>query len=149
MSVTAGIQEFLTFSIGDDQYAIHVSRVTETMQMTDITRVPKARPSVRGVINLRGTVVTVIDLAIAFGYAHPGEYGSIIVAEAQLCGEEVQVGVLADTITEVIRLDVDSMGDLGELGANVRSDLVDGVATAGDRFVIVLDVDRVLGACEE
>lgn len=140
--------EYLTFSIGQDNYALHVSRVTETMKMAPITRVPKAPDYVRGVINLRGTVVTVMDLTRRFGYHHNQEYASIIVAAAEICGEVVPIGILADEITEVTRLELDQLPSLSELAGGIQSEFVDGVASVDGEFVVVLNVDAITGHCE-
>jgi purine-binding chemotaxis protein CheW len=114
------------------------------MQTTAITRVPKAPAHIRGVVNIRGTVVTVMDLPRRFGYEHEGEYTSIIVAEAEVGDERVSVGILADSITHVVRLTGDDMEKLPAVGSHADCEYVLGVGKLEDAFVVVLDVDAVV-----
>lgn len=138
--------QFLTFQLGSELYAIGIVGVKEIIEYGQVTSVPMMPSSIRGVINLRGAVVPVVDLACRFG----GEAGRltrrtcIVILEIGL-EEGVQViGVVVDAVNEVIQIDAAEIEPPPAFGMRIRTDFIRGMGKIDSRFVVILDVDRVL-----
>lgn len=142
--------QYLSFSLRDTEYAVGILNVKEILQYEQTTRVPSTPRSVRGVINLRGQVVPVVDLAAKFGLGEttPGRLTCILIVEARIDGTPAVVGVLADSVQEVIELGKDDVEPTPAFGTQVRVDFLLGVGKIGKRFVLLLDLDRVISADE-
>ncbi len=142
--------QFLTFSLSGTEFAIAVLRVREIIEHETITRVPSTPPFIRGVINLRGSVVPVVDLASRFGLsASPvTKRTCIVIVEAESEAGRVVLGVLADAVNQVIDLKADEIEPPPSFGAPVRVDFLSGLGKLGGEFVLILDTDRVLSAGE-
>jgi len=142
--------QYLTFFIGGEEYAVGILRVREIIQYGGVTRVPRAPRWVRGVINLRGSVVPVIDLAVRFEQAPcaPTRSTCIVIAEVELDSESVVVGVLADSVSQVFELPVADVQPAPSFGTRVRVDFLLGLGRAGERLLLLLDVDKLLSAEE-
>jgi purine-binding chemotaxis protein CheW len=147
---TAARMQYLSFSLRGTEYAIGILKVKEILQYEPTTRVPSTPRSVRGVINLRGQVVPVIDLAAKFGLGEtePSRLTCILIVEALVDGAPTVVGVLADSVQEVIELTADDVEPTPAFGTQVKVDFLLGVGKLGKRFVLVLDLDRVISADE-
>ena len=149
-AVTTASTQYLGFFVAGDECAVGILRVREIIEYEAVTRVPGTPPWVRGVMNLRGSVVPVIDLAVKFGLP-PGEVTRrtcIVVVETNLEGERVVMGVLADSVSQVLDVAAGDVEAAPAFGTAVRVDYLLGLARLKDRFVLLLDIDRVLSAAE-
>lgn len=141
MDTTIG--KFLTFALGREEYGLPVLKVREIIKVMDITQVPQVPPHVRGVINLRGKVIPVVDLRLKFGLP-PRDYTErtcIIVVDVASVG---LTGIVVDSVSEVLNVapaDIDSTPDFGE---RVATDYMLGLAKVRGTVKILLDLDRVL-----
>lgn len=138
--------QYLGLFIAGEEYGIGILRVKEILQYEAITRVHGASASVRGVINVRGNVVPVIDLAIRFGMPETAITGRtcIVVVEADLQGEPLTLGVLAESVTQVVDLGEDDIQPAPSFGTRVNVKYLQGMAPSGKKFILLLDIDQVL-----
>jgi purine-binding chemotaxis protein CheW len=149
-NITATAQlagKYLTFALADEEYGLPVLRVREIIKMMDITEVPQVPPHIKGVLNLRGKVIPVIDLRLKFGFA-PGEVTSrtcIIVVEVALASSRVMMGIIVDHVSEVLNIVADEIEQTPEFGDRVATDYIRGMAKVKGTVKILLDLDRVLG----
>ncbi len=143
--------QYLSFSLRETEYAVGILKVKEILQYEQTTRVPSTPRSIRGVINLRGQVVPVVDLAAKFGLGEtdPSRLTCILIVEAQLDGASTVVGIMADSVREVIELGADDIEPTPAFGTQVRVDFLLGVGKMANRFVLLLDLDRVISADEK
>ena len=142
--------QYLTFFMRGEEYAVGILRVKEIIEYETVTRVPTTPPHVRGVINLRGAVLPVVDLAAKFGHGEtqPGRTTCIVIVETQLRGENLAVGLLADSVSQVVDLDAADIEPPPSFGTNVRVDFLVGMGKLEGRLILVLDIDRVLTPVE-
>ena len=136
----------LTFQVGGQQYAIGILNVKEIIEYDTPTRVPETPDYVAGVINLRGTVVPVVDLALRF-HSRPAPITSrtcTIIVEIDSRGQKIPIGVIADGVDTVIDLTSDSVDEPPQFGTSVRADFLAGMIRTANRFMLLLDIDRVL-----
>ena len=149
----AGVEQaaqYLTFRLGEEVFALDIAQVREVLDYTAITRVPRMPDFMRGVINLRGSVVPVVDLRLKFGMAATERTVNtcIIIAEVALEGERSVLGALADSVQEVIDLEASQIEPSPRLGSSIRADFIRGMGKHNERFQIILDFDRVFSADE-
>lgn len=139
------VRQYLTFKLGEEVFALDVEKVREVLDYTTITRIPRTPEFMRGVINLRGSVVPVVDLRLAFGMAATEKTVStcIVVTEVSMDGENVVLGALADSVEEVIDLEPDQIQPGPRLGTTINTDFVRGMGRRETGFVVILDIDRV------
>jgi purine-binding chemotaxis protein CheW len=142
--------QYLTFRLGEEVFALEISQVREVLDYTPITRVPRMPDFMRGVINLRGSVVPVVDLRLKFGMSATERTVNtcIIIAEVAIEGERTLLGALADSVQEVVDLDTGQIEPSPRLGSSIRADFIRGMGRRDEGFVIILDVDRVFSADE-
>jgi purine-binding chemotaxis protein CheW len=143
-------RQFLSFYVAGEEYALGILRVREIIEYGVVTRVPATPTWIRGVFNLRGGVVPVVDLAVKFGLP-PGEITSrtcIIVVEADLGGETTLMGVVADAVSQVMELQPEDIEPPPPFGTRVRLEYLLGMAKGDAKFVLLLDIDRVLSSNE-
>jgi purine-binding chemotaxis protein CheW len=142
--------QYLTFFVAGDEYGLGILRVREIIQFAGVTRVPRMPAWVRGVINLRGAVVPVVDVAARFGLAaaEPGRSTCIVVSEVAVDGEPVVIGLLADAVSEVVELRSSDVQPPPPFGTRVRADFLQGLGRLGERLLLLLEVDRLLSAEE-
>ena len=139
--------KYLTFALTDEEYGLPVLRVREIIKMMDITEVPQVPPHIKGVLNLRGKVIPVIDLRLKFGFAQ-GEITSrtcIIVVEVALATSRVMMGIIVDHVLDVLNIVADEIEQTPEFGDRVCTDYMKGMAKVKGTVKILLDLDRVLG----
>jgi purine-binding chemotaxis protein CheW len=138
--------QFLTFQLADETYAAGILRVKEIIEYEAVTRVPNMPPSFRGVINLRGAVVPVIDLATRFGLGTSTvtKRSCVIILEVENGGERLVMGILADGVSQVIDLPVTDIEPPPAFGTRIHADYLKGLGKIGKKFVLILDMDRVL-----
>jgi len=142
--------QYLTFTLADDEYAISVLRVKEIIKHDTVTQVPATPAWVRGVVNLRGGAVPVVDLAVKFGMPERPVTARtcIVVVETVLNGKEAVMGLMADAVNEVLDITASEIQPAPAFGTRVRVDYLKGMGRSGTKFVLMLDVDRVLSADE-
>ncbi|HXB53403.1 MAG TPA: chemotaxis protein CheW [Vicinamibacteria bacterium] len=142
--------QYLGFQIAGEEYAIGILRVREILEYDTLTKVPTTPPSIRGVINLRGSVVPVVDLAVKFGLSESviSKRTCIVVVEVNLDGERAVMGVLADAVSQVIDLPASEVEPPPPFGTRVRVDCLIGMGRAGRKFVLLLDIDKLLSLDE-
>jgi purine-binding chemotaxis protein CheW len=142
--------QFLTFLLAEDLYAVSILRVREIIEYDIITRVPNMPTSIRGVINLRGAVVPVIDLAVRFGLrdSRVTKRTCVIIAEVEVSGERLVMGLMADAVSQVIDLPPADIEPPPAFGTRVRVDFLKGLGKIGKKFVLILDLDRALSATD-
>jgi len=140
--------QFLTFLLADEVYAVSILRVKEIIEYGVVTRVPNMPPSIRGVINLRGAVVPVVDLVVRFklGESRVTKRTCVIIAEFQSKGEPVVMGLIADSVSQVIDLLPTEIEPPPSFGTSIRTDFLKALGKVGKKFVLILDLDRVLSS---
>jgi purine-binding chemotaxis protein CheW len=140
--------QYLTFVLGGEVYALGILNIKEIIQYGDLTEVPMMPTFIRGVINLRGRVVPVVDLAARFGrgVTSVSRRTSIVIIEmAQSEENEGQsIGVMVDAVNEVVDIAAAEIEPPPSFGAKIRPDFISGMAKQAGRFIIVLNLDRVL-----
>ena len=140
----------LTFRLGEEVFGIDVTKAKEVLDCTTITQVPQMPEFMLGVINLRGSVVPVIDLRLKFGLSAAVKTVNtcIIVVEVDFDGEALTIGAVADSVQEVLELDADKIEPPPRIGTRLKTDFIRGMGSYGERFLILLDIDRVFSAEE-
>jgi len=139
-------QQYLTFILGGEMFAIGILCVKEIIEYGNLTVVPMMPESIRGVINLRGSVVPVVDLASRFSRVKTevGRRTCIIIIEVRSESNQQDVGVLVDAVSEVLEIRQDQIEPPPSFGAKIRTDFIHGMGKLNGRFVIILNVDKVL-----
>jgi len=142
--------QYLTFFIRSEEYAVAILRVKEIIEFESVTRVPAMPAHVRGVINLRGSVLPVIDLSAKFGHGEsiPTRTTCIIVVETQIDGEVLVAGLIADAVSEVVDLPAAQIEPPPPFGTNVRVDFLAGMGKLDGRLLLILELDRILTPVE-
>jgi purine-binding chemotaxis protein CheW len=144
--------QYLSFTIAGTDYGLPILVVKEILQYEELTRVPGTPASIRGVLNVRGQVVPVVDLAVKFGRSEsvPTQRTCVLVVEARIADvkEKVTLGILSDAVNEVLDLRADDVEPPPAFGANVKLDFLTGMGKVGKAFVLLLDMDKVLTASE-
>lgn len=143
-------QQYLTFQLGSEMFATGILCVKEIIEYGDLTVVPMMPESIRGVINLRGAVVPVIDLACRFG-REPTQLTRrtcIVIIEVDNEGERQDVGVIVDAVSEVLEIQDSEIEPPPAFGARIRTDFIHGMGKVGGKFVIILEIQRVLSVDE-
>ena len=142
--------QYLSFVLGGEEYAVNILRVKEIIEYDELTRVPSMPPCVRGVINLRGRVVPVVDLAARFGLAESTitRRSCIVMVELQDGDESVVVGIITDAVSQVLDLADSAIEPPPSFGASINTAFIRGLAELDRKFVIVLDVDRCLDVAD-
>jgi purine-binding chemotaxis protein CheW len=147
---TAEMTQYLTFKLSDEVFALDIAKVREVLDFTTVTRVPRTPGFMRGVINLRGSVVPVVDLRLKFGMpkTENGVNTCVIITEVTVDGDTTVLGALADSVQEVLDLEPANIAPAPRIGAKLRTDFIKGMGKRDDRFIIILDVDRVFSSDE-
>lgn len=143
-------QKLLTFSLGSEGYGISILKVKEIIGMMDITPVPRTPEFIKGVINLRGKIIPVMDLRVKFSMdaQEYDERTCIIVVEVSMNGAQKLLGVVVDTVSEVVTISSDQIEPPPEYGTSVEHNSILGIGKIKERVVIILDIDEVF-LCEE
>jgi len=141
--------KYLTFVLGDEYYGIGVLKIREIIRMLDITPVPQMPEYVRGVVNLRGKIIPVVDLRMRFrlAKAETSERTCIIVVQVDLAsGAKTQMGLVVDAVEEVVQLQVSDLEETPNFGARLQSDYILAMAKIRGKVKTLLDIDRVVTA---
>ncbi|WP_260954604.1 chemotaxis protein CheW [Pseudomonas citri] len=143
-------RQYLTFTLAGETFAVGTLSVKEIIEYGQLTGVPMMPPSIRGVINLRGAVVPVIDLGARFGgrQTEVGRRTCIVILEVDHADEQQVIGVLVDAVNEVLEIAPAQIEPPPAFGAHIRTDFIQGMGKVGGRFVILLDIGRVLSVDE-
>jgi purine-binding chemotaxis protein CheW len=138
--------QFLTFRLGQEEYGVEILKVQEIKGYSAITPVPNTPAYLKGVMNLRGTIVPVVDLRAKFAMAE-AEYNQFTVIIVLTVGTKV-MGLIVDAVSDVLNIPKKDIQPTPDFGAQVDSQLISGMAKAGEKLVVLLDIDRVLGGAE-
>lgn len=142
--------QYLSFKLHEEEFALDISKVREVLDFTRITRVPQTPGFMRGVINLRGSVVPVVDLNMKFGMDETKKTVNtrIIIGEIDVDGEGTILGVLADSVHEVIELEPENIEPAPRIGTKLNTEFLRGMGKRDDEFIMILDIDKVFSADE-
>ena len=147
MSVTAITEttQYLTFKLSDEIFALDISKVREILEFTTITKVPQTPDFMRGVINLRGSVVPVVDMRLKFGMSMTEQTVNtcIIVVEVMVNGDAIVLGALADSVQEVVEMEPDSIEPAPHIGIRLDTNFIKGMGKKDDNFIMLLDINKV------
>ncbi len=144
------VEKYLTFRLAGEEYGIGILGVQEIVSWMEITRIPRTPEFIRGVINLRGRVIPVLDLRVRFGLPPQAQTPRtcIVVLQVRREAGRVTVGAIVDEVTEVLDLAASQVEPVPELGLAVDTAFLSGIGKAGSRVIILLDVERALAARE-
>ena len=137
--------EFLTFVLGHEEYGVDILKVQEIRSYEGVTRLPEAPDYIKGVINLRGTIVPVIDMRLKFRLA--AEYSALTVMIVLSVADRV-VGMVVDSVSDVVRLGGEQVRAVPELGATIDRQFLTGIGTLDERMLILLDIERLMVSAE-
>jgi purine-binding chemotaxis protein CheW len=147
---TAEIAQYLTFLLSGEMYAVGILNVKEIIEYGQLTEIPMMPAFIRGVINLRGSVVPVIDLAARFG-GHQTENSRrtcIVIIELTTAEERHDIGIVVDAVSEVLEVSSADIEPPPSFGAKIRADFIAGMGKIAGKFVIILDIQKVLSVEE-
>lgn len=139
----SGANQYLTFTLGEEEYGLDILKVQEIKGYVRATPLPDSPPCVKGVINLRGTVVPVVDVRSRFSMGEVSEDGESVVIVVTI--DESLTGLLVDAVKDVLTISEEDIQPAPEITRGVDSDLIGGIGQYGERMVTLLDIERVLG----
>lgn len=148
VSKITDVRQYLTFKLAGEVFALDVGKVREILDYTNITKVPQTPEFMKGVINLRGSVVPVVDMRLKFAIS-PQEKTvdtCIIVVEITIDGEATVLGALVDSVQEVFELEPSQIEPAPRIGTKLRTEFILGMGKRDDQFVIILDIDKVFSS---
>ena len=152
MSVSTITQttQYLTFKLAEEVFALDVAKVREILDFTTVTKVPQTPDFMRGVINLRGSVVPVMDLRLKFGMSATEKTVNtcVVVVEMVVDGEPMVLGVLSDSVQEVIDLEPEQIEPAPRIGTKLNTEFILGMGKHNDQFMMILDIDKVFSEGE-
>lgn len=137
--------QFLTFNLENETFAIDIIKVREVLEYSSVTKVPQTPEMMIGVINLRGSVVPVIDLRLKFdmGEAEKTVNTCIIIIEIEIEGESTMIGTMVDSVQEVIDLDSEHVEPPPRIGAQLKTDFIKGMGKYNEAFIIILNIEQI------
>jgi purine-binding chemotaxis protein CheW len=144
------VRPYLTFTLEDELFAIDVAKVREVLDYTSITKIPRTPEYMRGVINLRGSVVPVIDLRLKFGMSKTENRTNTCIIVLEICSdsEMVILGALADSVQEVFELEPDQIEPAPRFGTKFKVEFLKGMGKRDEKFLMILDIDKVFSTDE-
>ena len=144
------MRELISFRIGAQEFCVDIMAIREIRGWTPATALPQSPAFVKGVINLRGAVLPVVDLAAKFGHGttEPSRTTCIVVVEVLLDNEATVIGALADSVEEVIDLEPQQIQPAPRIGTQIRTDFIKGMGKRDTQFIMILDIDKVFSAEE-
>ncbi len=142
--------QYLTFKLEDEVFALDIGKVREVLDFTVVTKVPQTPDFMLGVINLRGTVVPVVDMRLKFAMSRTETTVNtcIIIVEVDIDGETTVLGALVDSVQEVMDLEPDQIEPPPRIGTRLNTKLIKGMGKRDNKFIIILDIDKVFSADE-
>jgi purine-binding chemotaxis protein CheW len=137
--------QFLTFRLAEEIYALDITKIREVLEFDKVTKVPKTPKFLRGVINLRGKVVPVIDLRLKFGMSKTEKTVDtcVIITEIDIDNEMTQIGAMADSVSEVIDIEPENIESAPKIGTQLDTQFIDGMGKHNEDFVIILNINNV------
>jgi purine-binding chemotaxis protein CheW len=149
-SIITETRQYLTFKLDKELYAMDVGQMREILEFNSVTKIPQTPPFVKGVINLRGKVVPVVDMRLKFGLTQTEKTVNtcIIVVEISFIEELIIIGALVDAVQEVVELEPSQIEPAPKMGSRLKSDFIKGMGKLDDNFIIILDVDKVFSVEE-
>ncbi len=150
MEINSITNQYLTFTLNKDIYALDISSVREVLELTPITRIPRTPKFMRGVINLRGHAVPVVDMRLKFGMSRTEDTINtcIIIVEIEFDGESTIMGALADSVREVVELTENMIEQAPRMGTTIKTEYIKGMGKQDDEFIIILDISKILSVEE-
>ncbi|MBE7415777.1 MAG: chemotaxis protein CheW [Deltaproteobacteria bacterium] len=153
MSAAEAVSEnmqYLTFRLEDEVFALDITQVREVLDFTTVTKVPRTPDFMRGVINLRGSVVPVVDMRLKFCMSRTEQTVNtcIIIVEISLDGEKLVIGALADSVQEVIEIEPGQIEPPPRIGTRLNTEFIKGMGKRDEQFIIILDIDRIFSSDE-
>lgn len=150
MQADKSLAQYLSFVLDGEVFAISVASIREIIDSSSVTRIPKMPEFMCGVINLRGSVVPVVDMCVKFdiGRVEPSVDNCIVVIEVRVDGEITVVGALVDAVQEVFEIEVSQLEPAPKMGTRLDTSFIEGIARRDDALVIVLNPDRVFSLVE-
>ena len=142
--------QYLTFKLGEEVFAMDIAKVREVLDFTSVTKVPRTPEFMRGVINLRGSVVPVADLRLKFGMTKTEKTVNtcIIITEVTVDNETAVLGALADSVQEVVDLEPGQIEPAPKIGTRLRTEFIKGMGKQNENFIILIDIDKVFSSEE-
>ena len=142
--------QYLTFTLRDEDFAIDIAKVREVLDMTTMTKIPQMPSYISGVINLRGNVVPVLDLGYRLGMEPvvPGVNTCVMIVETEIDGATVAMGAMSDSVQMVLDIQATDIEAVPRMGTNINTDFIAGIGRQGDKFLILLNIDKVLSGEE-
>lgn len=142
--------QYLTFKLDEESFALEISKVREVLDYTKVTKVPRTPEFMRGVINLRGNVVPVVDIKLKFNLkkVEKAVDTCIIIVEIMIDEEHTVLGVLADSVEEVLELDPEQIEPAPKIGMRLNTEFIKGMGKRNNEFIIILDIDKIFSAEE-
>ena len=142
--------QYLTFKLDQELFAVDIAKVREVLEFTSMTKVPRTPDFMRGVINLRGNVVPVVDMRLKLGLSITEKTVDtcIVISEVAVDGESTVLGALVDSVQEVIDLDASNVAPPPHMGSRVDTAVIRGMGKRDEQFIMILDLDRVFTAEE-
>lgn len=143
-------RQYLTFQVGSETFGIDVANVREILEFNSVTKVPRSPEYMRGVINLRGSVVPVFDMRLKFGMSTTERTidTCIVVVEVSYEGEDIIIGALVDSVQEVFELEGNQIEPAPKIGTHLRTEFIKGMGKRDESFIIILDIDKVFSVEE-
>ncbi len=138
-------RQYLTFKLSEEVFGVDVAQVREILDFVKITKVPQTPDFMCGVINLRGSVVPVVDMNLKFGMSKTEKTVNtcIVVVEVNLDGNTTIIGALVDSVQEVFEIESQNIEPAPRIGTRLKTDFIKGMGKQADRFIIILDIDKV------
>lgn len=150
LAVNNEMNQYLTFILDEEVFALEIGKVREVLDFTTVTKVPQTPEFMRGVINLRGSVVPVVDMRLKFGMSQTEKTVNtcIIIVEIEIDGEITVLGALADSVREVLEMDEDQIEPAPKIGTRLKTEFIRGMGRQEERFIILLDIDKIFSSDE-
>ncbi|HRI46003.1 MAG TPA: chemotaxis protein CheW [Ignavibacteriaceae bacterium] len=144
------VRPYLTFTLDDELFSVDVAKVREVLDYTNITKIPRTPEYMRGVFNLRGSVVPVIDLRLKFGMSKTENQRNtcIIVLEISLEDDTLILGALADSVQEVFEIEPEQIEPAPRFGTKFKAEFLKGMGKRDEKFIMILDIDKVFSSDE-
>lgn len=138
--------QYLTFTLRDEDFAIDIAKVREVLDVTAMTKLPQMPSYISGVINLRGNVVPVLDLGCRLGMdpVVPTKNTCVVIVESKIDDDLVSLGTLTDSVQMVLDLKDSEIETVPRMGTNINTDFINGMGKQGEKFLVILNIDRVL-----
>jgi purine-binding chemotaxis protein CheW len=148
--MTDTLNSFLTFRLGDELFAANVGKVIEILEVPKITKVPRSPDFMRGVVNLRGNVLSVIDSRTKFGLPPITDTINtcIIVMVVNVDGQQVTLGVIVDAVQEVMEIDDSQTQEMPSIGSRYKAEFIEGMVKRDDHFIMLLNIDALFSSDE-